>query len=183
MKRFLPVGSVVLLKEGTKRVMIIGVKQVQEDGTQWDYSGCLYPEGIQNTDDLFIFNEDQIDMLFFIGFQDGEGLSFLEALNEAENDNADTPSYESAPDTPPYTAPSATSPPDIPPPAPPPPPAHPPPPTTPGPRQSVPSGQPTSARALIPDVIPGTSSVHAGHRSGAAQLHQVSAPSLVQNPA
>jgi len=155
MKRFLPVGSVVLLKDSTKRVMIIGVKQVQEDGTEWDYSGCLYPEGVQNTEDLFIFNEDQIDLLFFIGFQDNEGLSFLEALSEAENNNYDTllsqpmspdiPPNTSTPDTPaPDTSPYATSqsnatPPDIPtyepppitttptPPPPPPPPMPPPP--------------------------------------------------------
>ena len=31
MKKYLPIGSVVLLKESTKRIMIVGVKQKQAD--------------------------------------------------------------------------------------------------------------------------------------------------------
>ena len=85
MKRFLPIGSVVLLKDADKRIMIVGAKQREVDtGKIWDYSACLYPEGIVSSDNLFLFNEEQIEMLFFIGFQDGEGLQFLEKLNNAE---------------------------------------------------------------------------------------------------
>lgn len=44
----LPIGTVVLLKNSTKRVVIIGVLQQQiKEGTPviWDHSACLYPEG------------------------------------------------------------------------------------------------------------------------------------------
>ncbi|MCL2287263.1 MAG: DUF4176 domain-containing protein [Firmicutes bacterium] len=87
MRSFLPIGSVVLLKEAKKRIMIIGVKQ-QETNTDkiWDYSGCLYPEGIIDSDSLFLFDENQIEMLFFIGFQDGEGLQFLDMLNKSNSE-------------------------------------------------------------------------------------------------
>ena len=46
MDKYLPIGSVVLLKEGEKRLMIYGVKQ-KESGTDkiWDYVACLFPEG------------------------------------------------------------------------------------------------------------------------------------------
>ena len=46
-KEFLPVGSVVLLKGGTKRVMVTGFCSVDNDDTTkiYDYTGCLYPEG------------------------------------------------------------------------------------------------------------------------------------------
>ena len=49
-EKFLPIGSVVKLKNGQKRLMITGFLQMEqgEDGKKniWDYSGCLYPEGM-----------------------------------------------------------------------------------------------------------------------------------------
>lgn len=85
MKRFLPIGSVVLLKNSEKRIMIVGVKQKQV-GTEkiWDYSACLYPEGIIDPKKLYLFDSEQIERLYFIGLQDGEGLRFLDTLNHTE---------------------------------------------------------------------------------------------------
>lgn len=82
MKKYLPIGSVVLLKESQKRIMIVGVRQKQV-GTDkvWDYSACLYPEGILDPDKLFLFDSEQIERLYFVGFQDGEGLEFLKRLD------------------------------------------------------------------------------------------------------
>lgn len=86
MKRYLPIGSVVLLKDSKKRIMIVGVKQKQENSDKvWDYSACLYPEGILDPDKLFLFDQEQIERLYFIGLQDGEGLAFLNRLNSMEN--------------------------------------------------------------------------------------------------
>lgn len=83
-KRFLPIGSVVLLKNSKKRVMIVGVQQKQFNTTKiWDYSGCLYPEGIIDPDRLFLFDASQIERLYFVGYQDGEGLLFSERLAAA----------------------------------------------------------------------------------------------------
>lgn len=85
MKKFLPIGSVVLLKNSQKRIMIVGVKQRQVDtGKVWDYSACLYPEGIIDPDKLFLFDAEQIERLYFVGLQDGEGLNFLNKLNSME---------------------------------------------------------------------------------------------------
>lgn len=90
MKKFLPIGSVVLLKNSKKRIMIVGVKQKQV-GTDkvWDYSACLYPEGILDPDKLYMFDTEQIERVYFIGLQDGEGLMFLEKLNSMENGSAE----------------------------------------------------------------------------------------------
>lgn len=86
MKKFLPIGSVVLLKESQKRIMIVGVKQKQVDSDKvWDYSACLYPEGILNPDKLFLFDNEQIERLYFVGLQDGEGLAFLERLSQMKD--------------------------------------------------------------------------------------------------
>ncbi|MDF2820884.1 MAG: hypothetical protein K0R15_1325 [Clostridiales bacterium] len=78
MEGLLPVGSVVLLKDSTKKVVIIGFcqREIGDGGKIWDYSGCLYPEGYFGADKCFLFNADQIDKLYFIGFQDEEQLKF-----------------------------------------------------------------------------------------------------------
>ena len=85
----LPIGSVVLLKNSTKRVMIIGVCQAarSESGqTVYDYSGCLFPEGYLGADKNFLFNHDQIDKLFAIGYQDDEQLAFKEKADKLIED-------------------------------------------------------------------------------------------------
>jgi hypothetical protein len=85
MKELLPIGSVVLLKESTKRVMIVGLKQKQVDDDKiWDYSACIYPEGILDPDHLFLFDNNQIETLFFMGYQDGEGMQYMVNLNSQQ---------------------------------------------------------------------------------------------------
>ncbi|WPC41626.1 DUF4176 domain-containing protein [Clostridium sp. JS66] len=46
MEKYLPIGSIVLLKGGQKKLMIYGRKQI-DSGTkkEWDYVACIYPEG------------------------------------------------------------------------------------------------------------------------------------------
>lgn len=76
-KDLLPIGSVVLLKGGEKRIMICGRIQAKEgDNTIYDYSACYYPQGMISADDIFFFNRDAISRVFFIGFQDAEELAF-----------------------------------------------------------------------------------------------------------
>ena len=66
-EKLLPIGSVVLLKESNKRVMIVGRLQRQM-GTEkvWDYSACFYPEGILDPQKMFLFNHDQIAVLSLV---------------------------------------------------------------------------------------------------------------------
>lgn len=46
-KNLLPIGSVVLLRGGEKRLMICGRIQTRAGSDKvYDYSACLYPEGI-----------------------------------------------------------------------------------------------------------------------------------------
>lgn len=73
----LPIGTVVLLKNSTKKVMIIGVCQKEiESDLIWDYTGCVYPEGYMGPDKTFLFNNDQIDKVFAVGYQDEEQFAF-----------------------------------------------------------------------------------------------------------
>lgn len=82
-KVYLPIGSVVLLKNGKKRVMIYGRKIKERNGDKvYDYLGCLYPEGALDSDSVIVFDQEQIQTIFFIGFQDTEELMFRSKLGE-----------------------------------------------------------------------------------------------------
>ena len=86
MKTPLPIGSVVLLKEAKKRIMIVGLNQKDaETDKVWDYSAVLYPEGLLDSNNIHLFNEAQIDRMYFIGFQDAEGLKHYENLISGGN--------------------------------------------------------------------------------------------------
>ncbi len=80
-KDYLPIGSVVLLKGGEKRIMICGRIQTRagEDHI-YDYSACYYPDGVDSSR-MFFFDSDAIEKVFFIGFQDPEELAYQEALS------------------------------------------------------------------------------------------------------
>jgi len=78
----LPIGSVVLLKGGKKKLMIYGIKQTQlETGAEYDYVAVMYPEGCLGEEGNFLFNHDDIDTVYFIGMNDGERQVFLEKVN------------------------------------------------------------------------------------------------------
>ena len=83
-EKYLPIGSVVLLEGGTKKLMITGycMETEEQPGVLYDYSGCLYPEGLIRSDVTSIFNHDQIKEIFFKGYNDEEGKEFHETLLE-----------------------------------------------------------------------------------------------------
>ena len=79
----LPIGSVVTLEEGKKRLMIIGVKQTnEEDGVEYDYLSVMYPEGNMGGETPFLFNQDDVVEVVFRGFEDDERTEFLGHLEE-----------------------------------------------------------------------------------------------------
>ena len=87
MNALLPIGTVVLLKESTKRVMIYGRLQREIDGDRvWDYIGCLFPEGNINPDHSFLFDGVQIESVFFVGCQDEEETRFQQYLLDSAKD-------------------------------------------------------------------------------------------------
>lgn len=86
--KYLPVGSIVLLSGGTKRLMITGYCMQTEErpGVIYDYSGCLYPEGVIRSDVTSVFNHDQIEKIDFVGFIDDEGKAFTNELSQKLED-------------------------------------------------------------------------------------------------
>ena len=87
----LPIGSVVLLKDSTKKLMIMGYAQVaaRDPNVVWDYTGCVFPEGFIGPDKMFMFNRDQIDQVFALGYQDQEQMSFKNQVDKALQDLKD----------------------------------------------------------------------------------------------
>lgn len=92
-EKFLPIGTVVMLKGGTKRVMISGFcafenneeSDNKEERKIWDYSGCLYPEGFIVSNQTCLFDHEQIEEIYHLGLsadEDNEEKEFKEALEK-----------------------------------------------------------------------------------------------------
>ncbi len=82
-KELLPIGTVIILKNANKKLMIFGIKQVNADnGKEYDYIGVLYPEGNIGTDNQYLFNHEDIQEVFFRGFEDEERAGFVENLQK-----------------------------------------------------------------------------------------------------
>ncbi len=86
MKDFLPIGSVIMLKGTEKKLMIIGRVQVCE-GKVHKYSGVLYPEGYLGSEHLYLFEEADIETVYYIGMQDQEEFAYRKALEESVRRN------------------------------------------------------------------------------------------------
>lgn len=87
-KNLLPIGSVVLLKDGAKKVMIVGIKQTSiDENVEYDYVGVLYPEGFLGGEYQFMFNHADISNVFFRGYEDIERDTFIEKLAAFYDEN------------------------------------------------------------------------------------------------
>ena len=80
-EKYLPLGTIAMLKGGSKRVMITGFCCLN-DNKMYDYTGCLYPEGYISADKILLFNHDQIERLYAIGFSDDEEKNFKQTLKQ-----------------------------------------------------------------------------------------------------
>ncbi len=83
MKTYLPIGSVVLLKNGSKKIMIYGRRQRRvTDDFEYDYLACLYPDGNIGEDYMYLFNHEDIETVVFRGYSDAEEESYVVELNK-----------------------------------------------------------------------------------------------------
>lgn len=81
-----PNGTIVVLKQGSKKIMIFGRKQIREiDNLVYDYVGCLYPEGFLSSKLNVFFNERDVSEIIHKGFQDIEETEYLAKLRKYPN--------------------------------------------------------------------------------------------------
>ena len=91
-EKFLPIGTVVKLKDASKRLMIAGYcafDNKRNTEKMWDYIACLYPEGLISPNRMCFFNHEQIDKIFYYGLKDEEMEKFeieLKKMVEISND-------------------------------------------------------------------------------------------------
>lgn len=91
--KYLPIGTVVLLKTATKRLMITGYcsAKPEEPNKVYDYVGLLFPEGNLAGDEVALFNHEQIEKISHMGLVDEEfkvlEKNIKDALVEEENSN------------------------------------------------------------------------------------------------
>ena len=77
----LPLGSVVVLNDSTKKVMITGyVCQGDDDEKVYDYCGCIFPEAIMENY-YCLFNDSQIACIFFEGLRNEDSDKYLGKIN------------------------------------------------------------------------------------------------------
>ena len=86
--KYLPIGSVCLLKGGKVPVMVTGYMGMNQESKEvFDYMGVVYPIGIISTNITLMFNHEQIEKLEFKGFENEECkdmLAHLAATPKAE---------------------------------------------------------------------------------------------------
>lgn len=89
-KHLLPIGSVVTLKNSLpKPLMVYARKTSHAERRECDYLGVPYPEGFVGDEAAFCFNKEDIDRLWFVGYQTAREVELREFL-----ENQDTPDGE-----------------------------------------------------------------------------------------
>ena len=69
--KYLPIGTICTVKGNTKKVMITGFLKTSYNGNlkQYDYVGCVYPEGSLLNDKQIAFDHSDIEKVDFMGYQ------------------------------------------------------------------------------------------------------------------
>ena len=89
-KQLLPNGSVVTLKGATKKLMTIGIEvEMEGDEKTYDYIAVPYPEGYIDQETMFLFMQEDIENVSFVGFVDAEMQVFRTALEETDENDAE----------------------------------------------------------------------------------------------
>ena len=83
--KVLPIGTVVLLENAKKRVMILGYQRTaaSDETVIYDYCGCMYPEGYVSPERTLLFNHENIDRIYAMGLQNDEYKQFQGQLQQA----------------------------------------------------------------------------------------------------
>ncbi|MEC2075120.1 DUF4176 domain-containing protein [Metabacillus fastidiosus] len=85
-KNYLPVGSVVGLKNDSRRLLVVGRQLYSETNhVIRDYAAVNYPNGFTDAKEPFIlFNNEDIELVYHYGYIDEKEMQLDELLTEAE---------------------------------------------------------------------------------------------------
>lgn len=80
-KGLLPIGTVVMLEGGTKKVMITGYySKANGENKIYQYNGCIFPEGfIENV--FCLFDHNRIKEIFYKGLENEEYEKYINNMD------------------------------------------------------------------------------------------------------
>lgn len=74
--KFLPIGTVCMLKGGNKKVMILSYlifsTGSEKEKEMYDYGACQFPEGVLDSKTGIGFNHSDIEEIVYMGCEDEE---------------------------------------------------------------------------------------------------------------
>ena len=66
---YLPIGTIVSVRFNTNKFMIIGYCTLEGNTKKmYDYSAVVYPFGLENFDNIIMFNKDIIKKVYHMGY-------------------------------------------------------------------------------------------------------------------
>lgn len=73
-KNFLSIGTVVTLKKFDKRLVIVGFlsNSMENADLIYDYCAFPFPYGYMGRERIVFFNEDEIDKIYYSGYESSE---------------------------------------------------------------------------------------------------------------
>ena len=90
----LPIGSVVLLKNAKKKLLVIGLMPIKHteagEDIAYDYMGVPYPEGYIGQESAMLFKHDSIEEVVFTGYSNDERIMFVEAIQKLVDETENT---------------------------------------------------------------------------------------------
>lgn len=84
-EKYLPIGTVISLRDAIKKMMIIGImqEQIKEGQTVfYDYAGVIFPEGLITAKTIILFNHKDINDVVFRGYDNPERQDFIVRLGK-----------------------------------------------------------------------------------------------------
>ena len=92
--QYLPIGSIVRIKGSEKKLMIFGRRQKEKDKERlWDYVACLYPEGNLSMEVSILFQQEQIEEIYFLGYSDDEEAEYRSKFLDIETEAGKPQNY------------------------------------------------------------------------------------------
>ena len=87
MNKLLPIGTIVLLKDSTKRILVVGYLPSEANNPRiFDYSGVPYPEGLIDSKKILLFDHKQITKICHNSLIDMEVIEVLNKVNKVRED-------------------------------------------------------------------------------------------------
>ena len=88
-KELLPIGTIVTLKGGVRKLMVTGMKISLKDDPDriFDYIGVLYPEGFLGDEGNILFNHEDINDIIYNGYNNPEREDFINYLEQSYSES------------------------------------------------------------------------------------------------